>query len=175
MVYNKNMRLSLDKQRHIDGVIELLQERTGLRYPDSSLFSIAEALDLEIYTKTFTQTDNSTEINGVIEYTGSTNPKAKIFINSAHAKNRKSFTIAHEMGHFLLHPSEEKYRVDIVDYSKPESVDETEANYFAASLLMPKGEFVKLVKLAAPDTEIAKYFGVSEVAVKKRKQWLRQN
>ncbi|MBH8567151.1 ImmA/IrrE family metallo-endopeptidase [Nostoc sp. CENA67] len=72
---------------------------------------------------------------------------AVIGVNSSHHKNRQRFTIAHELGHFLLHEGE-KVHVDRIDYSfqvklrnedssKGINLEEKEANYFAAELLMP--------------------------------------
>lgn len=72
---------------------------------------------------------------------------ALIGVNSNHHPNRQRFTIAHEIGHFLLHDTE-GIHVDRSDCgpvvrrrneesSKGEDDDEKEANLFAAELLMP--------------------------------------
>lgn len=63
-----------------------------------------------------------------------------IGVNSAHHSNRQRFTIAHEIGHFVLHRGiklhvDEDFRVNLRDGSS--SVEEMEANAFAAELLMP--------------------------------------
>lgn len=60
-------------------------------------------------------------------------------INSKESKVRQRFTIAHELGHFILHTN----KITFVDFrDTPEqsnkSPKEREANQFAASLLMPK-------------------------------------
>lgn len=80
------------------------------------------------------------------------NKKGFIGYNPSHVKVRQRFTIAHELGHFLLHnhsKSEQlfvdkdflvKYR-SANNYSSAELKHEQEANAFAAALLMPK-EFV---------------------------------
>lgn len=74
-----------------------------------------------------------------------------IGVNKTHNPNRKRFTIAHELGHLMLHVFEQVH-VDKVGYStgygrvrlrntrSSEGVDaeEIEANFFAAELLMPK-------------------------------------
>jgi Zn-dependent peptidase ImmA (M78 family) len=67
-----------------------------------------------------------------------------IGVNSLHAKQRQRFTIAHEIGHLLLHNFQshvdrgfEIYRRDQRS-SRAETVAEIEANQFAADLLMPK-------------------------------------
>lgn len=67
-----------------------------------------------------------------------------IGVNSEHSKTRQRFTIAHELGHLLLHADEEFH----IDEKRPlarrdelssQATDarEIEANQFAAELLMP--------------------------------------
>jgi Zn-dependent peptidase ImmA (M78 family) len=62
-----------------------------------------------------------------------------IGINVAHAPVRQRFTIAHELGHALLHANEHYDREFRRDQMSSSAVDpdEIEANAFAASLLMP--------------------------------------
>lgn len=67
-----------------------------------------------------------------------------IGVNSEHSKTRQRFTIAHEIGHLLLHADEgfhidEKrpLRRDAVS-SQATDPQEMEANQFAAELLMPE-------------------------------------
>jgi Zn-dependent peptidase ImmA (M78 family) len=67
-----------------------------------------------------------------------------IGVNSLHHRNRQRFTIAHEIGHFVLHKGI-KIHVDksfLVNWRDDESSqaisdEEMEANRFAAELLMP--------------------------------------
>ena len=72
-----------------------------------------------------------------------------IGVNTIHSKTRQNFTIAHEIGHLLLHDQEQmhidrEFRVRLRDDVSSQGTDdaEREANLFAASLLMPK-EFLK--------------------------------
>lgn len=65
-------------------------------------------------------------------------------VNDAHSAHRQRFTIAHELGHLLLHPGREivldrPVRVNLRDKNSSTATDreEIEANAFAASLLMP--------------------------------------
>lgn len=73
--------------------------------------------------------------------------KAIIGANKSHHPHRQRFTIAHELGHFLLH---EGYTVHLdenlgalrvnlrnSESARGEDTDEKEANLFAAELLMP--------------------------------------
>src|SRR5205807_8592593 len=70
-----------------------------------------------------------------------------IGVNSFHAPTRQRFTIAHELGHLLLHETRSMivdthvYRRDEVS-SMGTQKEEREANAFAAELLMP-ADFVE--------------------------------
>jgi len=73
--------------------------------------------------------------------------RAVIGVNSTHHPNRQRFTIAHEVGHFLLHDQDDIHvdgndcgllvRRRNEESSKGEDDFEKEANLFAAELLMP--------------------------------------
>lgn len=86
---------------------------------------------------------------------------------------RDRFTIAHELGHYFLH-----YRQPGLD--GPEKFErgernplETQANYFAAALLMPSSRFRRTFRRLSPDMwAIADVFGVSPRAVEVRAQSL---
>src|SRR5262249_27226401 len=62
-------------------------------------------------------------------------------INKVHPRTRRRYSIAHEIGHFILHPPEEAY-IDVAARSEKSSDGtdprEIEANAFAAALLMPE-------------------------------------
>jgi Zn-dependent peptidase ImmA (M78 family) len=68
-----------------------------------------------------------------------------IAVNSAQHDNRQRFTIAHEIGHFLLHKGtqvhfDEDFRINYRNAVSSDATeqDEIEANGFAAALLMPE-------------------------------------
>jgi Zn-dependent peptidase ImmA (M78 family) len=72
-----------------------------------------------------------------------------IGVNTIHSKTRQNFTIAHEIGHLLLHEQEQmhvdrKFQVRLRDDVSSQGFDEAEreANLFAAALLMPR-EFLE--------------------------------
>src|SRR6266702_6592122 len=72
-----------------------------------------------------------------------------IGVNTHHAPVRQNFTTAHELGHLLLHDQEQlhvdrDFRVRLRNDVSSQGTDEAEkeANFFAASLLMPK-EFLE--------------------------------
>jgi Zn-dependent peptidase ImmA (M78 family) len=75
--------------------------------------------------------------------------QAVIGVNTSHSPARQKFTIAHELGHLLLHDQEQLhvdhgFRVRLRSDLSSQGTDEAEqeANFFAASLLMPK-EFIE--------------------------------
>ncbi len=100
---------------------------------------------------------------------------AVIGINSSHADVRKRFSIAHEIGHFILHDEnlhiDEKVRSNVQyrnEYSSLGVDDrEIEANQFAAEILMPEEILLKDVgklKDKSPEVaieELAKLYDVS--------------
>ncbi|HUZ65637.1 MAG TPA: ImmA/IrrE family metallo-endopeptidase [Acetobacteraceae bacterium] len=63
----------------------------------------------------------------------------RIEINGAHSSNRKRFTLAHEIAHYLLHRDMIGDGVEdsALYRSRLSSATETEANRLAADLLMP--------------------------------------
>ena len=70
--------------------------------------------------------------------------QAIIGVNTLHHPNRQRFTIAHEIGHFVLHRHDEVHvdraLIKLRDRasSKGEDPEEVEANGFAAELLIPE-------------------------------------
>ena len=67
-----------------------------------------------------------------------------IVVNESHSPARKRFTIAHEIGHLVLHATQDVHvdhtlRINLRDSQAAtgENVEEVEANAFAANLLMP--------------------------------------
>ncbi|MDB4889232.1 MAG: hypothetical protein JWL61_1087 [Gemmatimonadetes bacterium] len=81
-------------------------------------------------------------VSGVLVRRGN---KVVIGVNSNHHSNRQRFTIAHELGHYLLHPDSPTVFVDGAlvhfrgeDLTGPSDLRELEANAFAGALLLPE-------------------------------------
>jgi Zn-dependent peptidase ImmA (M78 family) len=108
--------------------------------------------------------------------------KAVIGVNRKHHPNRQRFTIAHELGHFLLHENEvvhfdakrTGYSVHMRNEASSEGNDdlEREANLFAAELLMParflqKDALAKSIDLFDEDAleKVAEKYEVSTQAL----------
>jgi Zn-dependent peptidase ImmA (M78 family) len=93
-----------------------------------------------------------------------------ILLNASDARNRKRFSCAHELGHFLRHPEDEYEYVDhrnILSSGGTEP-EEIYANSFAAALLMPESEVHRLHKAGATEYEMALFFDVSREALSYR-------
>lgn len=73
--------------------------------------------------------------------------RAVIIYNAGHYKHRQRFTIAHELGHFILHTDEGDETVLFRDSVSSMGTDirEIHANAFAAALLMPERHIRQLV------------------------------
>lgn len=81
-----------------------------------------------------------------------------ILVNQDHPRVRKRFTMAHELGHILLHGystahADSGYKVRFRDPRSSEGSvrEEIEANQFAAEILMPEG--LLLERLSEEDLE----------------------
>jgi len=70
-----------------------------------------------------------------------------IISNSAQVLSREIFTVAHEIGHHILHISGESDSAILDDDLSDRTEIEVEANYFAANFLMPQEEIEKYIRL----------------------------
>jgi Zn-dependent peptidase ImmA (M78 family) len=92
-----------------------------------------------------------------------------ILVNARDHANRKRFTCAHELGHFVQHedaPDTYEY-IDFRDALSTTGADPDErfANTFAAALLMPVAEVQRLYDEGRSTSEMSYYFGVSQDAM----------
>lgn len=76
-----------------------------------------------------------------------------IFTNSCSRLSREIFTLAHEIGHAILHLNNESSFIDDSITISGRSIDEKEqeANYFAACLLMPSDDVGRFIDLSIQD------------------------
>ena len=105
--------------------------------------------------------------------------KATIVVNETHPPSRQRFTVAHELGHLLLHQPEDRVFFDrnVVLFRDSASSDgnqsqEVEANAFAAELLMPEDTLRSFLAGRPMDAfdeagvrRLARTFGVSAQAL----------
>ena len=114
------------------------------------------------------------EVSGMIERCGD---GYRITINAVDPPTRKRFTIAHELGHYMLHrpligdglDDDRAYRSTAVGQYHNTAVgprEETEANKFAANVLMPLHLINRLHANGVTDVkDLARELGVSEHAM----------
>ncbi len=175
--------LTKEEQDRIDSKIynEVIK-KTGKTTPKNSILEIVTSLGVDVFLVDFDQKfpQIKKNLSGMIEYPKRTE-KAKIFLNSKDTPERRSFTLAHELGHFLLHKPDVqgRFRLDYQIYiDDQQSKEETEANYFAASLLVLKERLLAIMKeinIFNNMSQVADYFGVSELVIRNRLEWLKRN
>jgi Zn-dependent peptidase ImmA (M78 family) len=111
------------------------------------IFEIAAKMDLQLI-----EYNLGSETSGVLVIN---NGKGTIGYNPKDPLVRRRFTIAHELGHYLMHKESNELFVDSYflmkyrgnnSYSDEEYKQEQEANAFAAALLMPKKNIEKLLR-----------------------------
>jgi Zn-dependent peptidase ImmA (M78 family) len=122
--------------------------------PPVPIEKIAKMLGARVVATNF-----NNEISGLLVRRGS---ETVIGVAKEQSKTRQRFTIAHEIGHLVLHDREEvhvdrEFRVRLRSQvsSAAVDVDEIEANAFAAGLLMPESFLRHDVKKLSVDFDDA--------------------
>lgn len=128
---------------------------------------LANRLGITVNHATFSEGS----ISGVVAKRGD---HAVILVNSNDSPYRKRFTIAHELGHVLLHltgidgeevdHTENLFRTNEADTPGP-ILKEVQANQFAAALLMPAEKVREEWRNTRSVTKLAQRFNVSEEAM----------
>ena len=133
--------------------------------------AIAEAIGVSVVYARF-----SGEIDAKLSgYSDSQNKT--IVINANIPANRKTFTIAHELGHHVMHreylADDGSYQVfpRFNEYEEGKPDEEREADVFAANLLVP-AKFLRRYKDVASVAELARTFCVSEAVILNRLKWI---
>ncbi len=125
---------------------------------------IAKRLDINVVYQDF-----ESDISGVFFRK---NNNLFLGVNKTHHPNRQRFTVAHEIGHYILHSSELlHYDTGDLHFRKDDvsGLDEVEANHFAAELLMPASLVDKCIESGVRViSDLADRFGVSEDAMRYR-------
>lgn len=169
--------LSIKNQKKIHRAVNQVLLQTNKSYPEDNLLDIVKSLNIEVKVTDFREYRDY--VSGIINYgDGDDDNKPTIYLNDCTPPKKQTFTLAHELGHFMLHDHKKrKLRIDKFNYraKTKEAKEETEANYFAASLLMPQDKFESILHRTYELKEVARYFGVSETAVVNRIRWLKMN
>jgi len=159
--------------KRVEAKARKLLEQSGITTAPVDVELAARTLGVEIE---FDDLDD--DVSGFL----SVDPSRSVaVINENHHPNRQRFTIAHELGHYVLHVEsdeglfiDKKYTVHHRDHNSCLGTieKEREANLFASSLLMPKAIVQALLDDLSVDffdefetSSLAKRLGVSEQAL----------
>ncbi len=133
--------------------------------PPVPVYEIAESSGVNVVFADFGE--HSESVSGLCDFRS-----ARIYVNKFDGIARQTFTMAHELGHWLLHKEvfladPEKYPV-LPRFSSPDYSDlyEKEANKFAACLLVPD-HLLRPVR-GASVAALADAFGVSRLMMEYR-------
>lgn len=122
------------RRKHIRTLVQQMLSEHGIREAPVRPEKLAKALGVSVHKNDVDET-----LSGFLLRHPVTR-KAIIGVNGKHHPNRQRFTVAHELGHLLLHEGPQLH-VDLrhrdENSSKGDQVEEIEANEFAAELLMP--------------------------------------
>lgn len=154
------------RRKHIRALVDRLIAEHHVRSAPVRVGSIARALGVEVQ-----ETPAEDDLSGFL-YRDRTRKLAVIGVNAAHHPNRRNFTTAHELGHYLLHDFDDihvdrHFRVWLRSEASSQGTDveEKEANLFAAELLMPHQFLARDVeRIGAID--LLDERGIRELAVK---------
>jgi Zn-dependent peptidase ImmA (M78 family) len=107
----------------------------GIKNPPVDVAALACGLGLRIFSELLPE-----DISGILDLRDPGKPI--IMVNSEHHQNRRRFSIAHEIGHFMLHKPLGIHVDKQTFFRSPKSAEspdeyEIDANKFAAALLMP--------------------------------------
>lgn len=130
-----------------------------------SVLEIANALGLSVLQ--FAPKENG--VSGMLDRRTNT-----IYINQNDSPARKRFSVAHEIGHFVLHKKDGafiSYRNNVSSLGY--EIEEIEANHFAATLLMPEKDVITTFKDFSCDIDdAARFLNVSRSALANRLEYL---
>lgn len=144
-----------------------------------NLLKIAKNCGITVYEANFEKLGNK-NVSGAIRYVDG---KFSILLNKNESKERKRFTLAHELGHFFLDNEvlkSSKIHVDTLYRSAEESsyvaksfedekeiklTSESEIDYFAGALLMNELVLKKVFEIETSISKLAQIFNVSYSAM----------
>lgn len=170
------------RRKHIRSLVDRLLIQNHIHSAPVPVEDIAKSLGVTVIRQ-----PAEDDLSGFL-YRDRKKKTAVIGVNSTHHPNRQNFTLAHELGHFLLHESSDDVHVDRrfqVKFrsgvsSEGTDVEEKEANLFAAEILMPAdllAEEMEKIDIVDLDDEtvvarLARRYGVSTQAMTFRLAYL---
>lgn len=155
--------------RKAQDAAEKIWEDLCLTSPPIPILEVVESYGLSIKAANF---EDYPDISGVLDI-----EESKIYLNEKDTPEHKRFTIAHEIGHWILHKDQLKNNPDMaIYYRRPiggeSDIKEKEANYFAANLLVPLKILNKLAVNFSVE-ELSKTFAVSTQVIRYRLRLLK--
>jgi Zn-dependent peptidase ImmA (M78 family) len=151
-----------DKEKAKKEAIILLQT-FGLTEPPVNPIDIAHNLGVKVMFVEFEKSFSN--VSGFYDFEEDT-----IFVNMDEYPLRQTFTIAHELGHRILHKEwaqSSDYKVLLREDRVSNDPKETEANTFAANLLVPKFMLDKYWEELST-SKLSELFAVSVPVIKHR-------
>lgn len=120
----------------IDERVRSILEENGINRPPVDIYGIIERLGIRLF-----ELELDDDVSGVLDMREPKTPR--IVVNKNHHPNRKRFSAAHELSHFVLHTKSGLHMDKQSFFRSAESSKgvfsiEIEANRMAAELLMPK-------------------------------------
>ena len=160
--------MQLDAKKTAEQLLET--SWAGRGYPVDPIL-IANELGIDVL-----ETDLPKSVSGALIKDEDQDPVIVLAENDS--KNRKRFSCAHELGHYVYRLSMDGNQYEYIDLRGDHSTTGTEpeeifANQFAANLLMPEAEVKKLFAEKLADFLMAQRFGVSDDAIRFRLKNLR--
>lgn len=167
-------------------VAKILQE-CGIQEFPINVWDIARNLNFEVLEASFKNNNTSGMLIDALEVPPMLKRfhcKRAIILNKKEPKNIQSFTVAHELGHFVYDCNEEtnyydalhtKYKKSLTKAEEEQKRKEDQIDEFAAMLLMPETMFIQYIS-NSPNRynrvelrkEMSKVCMVEEVAIDKR-------
>ncbi|MBL8824600.1 MAG: ImmA/IrrE family metallo-endopeptidase [Planctomycetia bacterium] len=169
------------RRKHIRSTVQKLLAEQRVRSAPIDVSAIAKAMGVEVQ-----ETPAEDDLSGFL-YRDRKRKLAVIGVNADHHPNRRNFTTAHELGHYLLHDFDDvhvdrhfKVWLRSEASSQGTDIEEKEANLFAAELLMPADflahdvEEIGTIDLLDEEVlkELASKYGVSTQAMTFRLAYL---
>jgi len=145
-----------------DKALELLNQK-GISEPYVNPIAISKDMGADVKFVTFNESHSN--ISGFYDC-----EKDTIYVNESESPLRQTFTIAHELGHRVLHKdwaNSNAYRALFRDSQVPKDAFEKEADEFAGNLLVPRFLLDRFYD-ALDTSDLSKLFAVSVPVIQYR-------
>lgn len=158
----------VDPERDAQEILSTHWVRDGAIMIPVDPIAIARKLEMSVYTA-----DLADDVSGMLFMRAGSDPE--IYLSRTDNYRRQRFTCAHELGHWAKHVADGVESDKIVDHRGPlastgDDPNERYANRFAAALLMPKDDVLRLQDKGYGPVALADVLRVSPEAASYRLQ-----